>query len=186
MLNNNNSGGIFQIDPSIVKDNLKASTIHENYSETYGLSELGFRRSVVRRNLSPTVLIEKAIRNGEGILTDTGALAVTTGKFTGRSPHDKYIVDTDGIHDAINWGDVNHPISRDVFDAIKTEMIGFLNGNEVYVFDGFAGAVHRQHALLHRHGKVHDGEDGLLDLAGILGTCNDSEMGFVIDDDCRF
>ena len=138
MLNNNRSGGIFQIDPSIVKDNLKASTIHENYSETYGLSELGFRRSVVRRNLSPTVLIEKAIRNGEGILTDTGALAVTTGKFTGRSPHDKYIVDTDGIHDAINWGDVNHPISRDVFDAIKTEMIGFLNGNEVYVFDGFA------------------------------------------------
>lgn len=138
--NNNSASGVFQIDPSIVKDNQKASTIHENYSETYGLSELGLRRSVVRRNLSPTVLIEKAIRNGEGILTDTGALAVTTGKFTGRSPHDKYIVDTDGIHDMINWGDVNHPISRAVFDAIKAEMIGFLNGNEVYVFDGFAGA----------------------------------------------
>ena len=140
MLNNNSGGGFFRIDPSIVEDHQEASTIHESYSENYGLSALGLRPSVVRRNLSPTVLIEKAIRNGEGILTDTGALAVTTGKFTGRSPHDKYIVDTDGVHDAINWGDVNHPISRDVFNAIRDEMIGFLNRKEVYMFDGFAGA----------------------------------------------
>ena len=106
MLNDNNRDdmkkSIFMIDPSIAKTNQQESTIHENYSENYGLSALGIRASSVRRNLSPTVLIEKAIRNGEGILTDTGALAVTTGKFTGRSPHDKYIVDTDGlpvIHD---------------------------------------------------------------------------------------
>ena len=127
MLNNNSGGGFFRIDPAIVEDHQEASTIHESYSENYGLSALGLRPSVVRRNLSPTVLIEKAIRNGEGILTDTGALAVTTGKFTGRSPHDKYIVDTDGVHEAINWGDVNHPISRDVFNAIRDEMIGFLS-----------------------------------------------------------
>ncbi len=130
----------FMIDPSIAKKNQRAVTIHESYSENYGLSELGIKASSVRRNLSPTVLIEKAIRNGEGILTDTGALAVTTGKFTGRSPHDKYIVDTDGVHDKINWGDVNHPIGRDVFNAIKNEMAAFLGGHEVYVFDGFAGA----------------------------------------------
>ena len=108
----------FMIDPSIAKRNQRAVTIHESYSESYGLSELGIKASSVRRNLSPTVLIEKAIRNGEGILTDTGALAVTTGKFTGRSPHDKYIVDTDGVHDMITWGDVNRPIGRDVFNAI--------------------------------------------------------------------
>ena len=111
MLNDNNRDdmkkSIFMIDPSIAKTNQQESTIHENYSENYGLSALGIRASSVRRNLSPTVLIEKAIRNGEGILTDTGALAVTTGKFTGRSPHDKYIVDTDGVHDVINWGEVN-------------------------------------------------------------------------------
>ena len=130
----------FMIDPSIAKRNQRAITIHESYSESYGLSELGIKASSVRRNLSPTVLIEKAIRNGEGILTDTGALAVTTGKFTGRSPHDKYIVDTDGVHDMINWGDVNHPIGRDVFNAIKNEMCAFLGGHEVYIFDGFAGA----------------------------------------------
>ena len=144
MLNDNNRDdmkkSIFMIDPSIAKTNQQESTIHENYSENYGLSALGIRASSVRRNLSPTVLIEKAIRNGEGILTDTGALAVTTGKFTGRSPHDKYIVDTDGVHDVINWGEVNRPIGRDVFNAIKEEMIAFLGGHEVYVFDGFAGA----------------------------------------------
>ena len=130
----------FMIDPSIARRNQRAVTIHENYSESYGLSDLGIRASSVRRNLSPTVLIEKAIRNGEGILTDTGALAVTTGKFTGRSPHDKYIVDTDGVHDMINWSDVNHPIGRDVFNAIKSEMAAYLGGHEVYIFDGFAGA----------------------------------------------
>ena len=142
MPNNNDNlrKSFFMIDPSIAKKNQRAVTIHESYSESYGLSELGIKASSVRRNLSPTVLIEKAIRNGEGILTDTGALAVTTGKFTGRSPHDKYIVDTDGVHDMINWGDVNRPIGRDVFNAIKNELIAFLGGHEVYVFDGFAGA----------------------------------------------
>ena len=136
MLNKNNDDGLkksfFMIDPSIAKTTQQASTIHESYTESYGLSELGIRASSVRRNLSPTVLIEKAIRNGEGILTDTGALAVTTGKFTGRSPNDKYIVDTDGVHDMINWGDVNRPIGRDVFNAIKGELISFLGGHEVY------------------------------------------------------
>lgn len=128
------------IDPSIVADNNESYAIQETYVETYGLDKLGFRPSVVRRNLSPTVLIEKAIRNQEGILTDTGALAVTTGKFTGRSPKDKYIVDTDGVHDLINWGDVNRPISRDVFNAVRDEMIKFLDEQEVFIFDGYAGA----------------------------------------------
>ena len=130
----------FMINPAIVEDSQETYTIQENYKETYGLDALGLAPSTVHRNLSPTVLIEKAIRNGEGILTDTGALAVTTGKFTGRSPHDKYIVDTDGVHDLINWGDVNHPIDRDVFNALKEEMIDFLEGQEVYIFDGYAGA----------------------------------------------
>jgi phosphoenolpyruvate carboxykinase (ATP) len=132
--------GFFIINPAVAMDSQESDTIQENYKETYGLDALGLAPSTVYRNLSPTVLIEKAIRNGEGILTDTGALAVTTGKFTGRSPHDKYIVDTDNVHDLINWGDVNRPISREVFNAIKEEMIDFLEGQEVYIFDGFAGA----------------------------------------------
>jgi len=140
MINRDEHKSFFMIDPAIVEDNKKSYAIQESYKETYGLDTLGINPSIVHRNLSPTVLIEKAIRNGEGILTDTGALAVTTGKFTGRSPHDKYIVDTDGVHDLISWGDVNHPISRAVFNALKDEMCQFLSGKEIFIFDGYAGA----------------------------------------------
>lgn len=132
--------GFFRIDPAIAMDSQNSESIQESYRETYGLDELGIAPSVVHRNLSSTVLIEKSIINGEGILTDTGALAVTTGKFTGRSPNDKYIVDTDGVYDLINWGAVNHPIDRKVFNAIKEEMVDYLEGQEIYIFDGFAGA----------------------------------------------
>lgn len=136
----NGDQAFFMIDPSIVEDSRESAVIQDNYKETYGLDELGMYPYKVHRNLSPTVLIEKALKNNEGILTDTGALAVTTGKFTGRSPNDKYIVDTDGVHGLINWGDVNRPVDRDVFNAIKEEMIRFLDNSEVFIFDGFAGA----------------------------------------------
>ena len=58
----------------------------------------------IYRNLTPAQLIEYALTKGEGVLSSTGALVVTTGKYTGRSPKDKYIVDTPGIHNKIAWG----------------------------------------------------------------------------------
>lgn len=94
----------------------------------------------VYRNLSPAVLTEKALERGEGLLSDTGALVVTTGKYTGRSPNDKFIVDTEGVHNEIAWGKVNRPISREKFNAIKNKVTAYLQGREIFVFDGFAGA----------------------------------------------
>ncbi len=109
--------------------------------ETYGIEKLGITApKAVYRNLCPADLTERAIINGEGKLTDTGALSVMTGKYTGRSPKDKFIVDTEGVHDKIAWGSVNMPIDRSVFQAIKKEMVEYLNGKDVYIFDGFAGA----------------------------------------------
>ena len=109
--------------------------------ETYGIEKLGIvNPKAVYRNLCPAILTEKALQNGEGELMNTGALAVMTGKYTGRSPKDKFIVDTAGVHDKIAWGKVNVPISRDVFQAIRKEMTEFLSGKEIYIFDGFAGA----------------------------------------------
>ena len=108
--------------------------------ETYGLDKMGIAAKAVYRNLCPADLTERAIKNGEGKLTDTGALSVMTGKYTGRSPKDKFIVDTEGVHDKIAWGSVNMPIERSVFQAIRKEMIDYLAGKEVYIFDGFAGA----------------------------------------------
>lgn len=94
----------------------------------------------VCRNLEPCILVEKALAAGDGRLSDTGALAVNTGKYTGRSPDDKYIVDTPAIHDDIAWGKINRPISREKFLSIKEKLLSYLQNKEVYVFDGFAGA----------------------------------------------
>ena len=108
--------------------------------ETYGLEKLGIGPSAVYRNLGTAVLVEKALARGEGKLMNTGALLVNTGKYTGRSPKDKFIVDTPGVHDKIAWGNVNMPTSRETFDAIKEDMIQYLAGKEIFIFDGFAGA----------------------------------------------
>ena len=108
--------------------------------EKFGLEKLGLKPSVVYRNLEPAQLTEEAIKRGEGSLSSTGALVVTTGKYTGRSPKDKFIVDTAGVHNEIAWGSVNRPISREKFDAIKAKMIAYMEGKPIYLFDGFAGA----------------------------------------------
>ncbi|AYH41249.1 phosphoenolpyruvate carboxykinase (ATP) [Christensenella minuta] len=109
--------------------------------ETYGLEKLGILNPTeVHRNLSPALLVEAALRRGEGVLSDKGALTVTTGKYTGRSPKDKFIVDTPGVHDDIAWGSVNVPITKEKFDAIKNKLAAYLQNREIFIFDGFAGA----------------------------------------------
>ena len=94
----------------------------------------------VYRNLAPARLVEIALARGEGTLSDTGALVVKTGKYTGRSPDDKFIVDTPAIHNEIAWGAINRPIEKAKYEAIKAKMLAYLQNKELYVFDGFAGA----------------------------------------------
>ena len=65
---------------------------------------------------------------------------VKTGKYTGRSANDKFIVDTPAVHDDIAWGKVNRPIEKAKFDAIRAKVIAYLQGKEIFIFDGFAGA----------------------------------------------
>ncbi|MCI6740648.1 MAG: phosphoenolpyruvate carboxykinase (ATP) [Bacteroidales bacterium] len=109
--------------------------------ETYGIEKLGIiGPKAVYRNLSPAQLVEAALRRGEGTLSNTGALVVTTGKYTGRSPDDKFIVDTEGVHNDIAWGKVNRPISREKFNAIKAKVAAYLQNREIFIFDGMAGA----------------------------------------------
>lgn len=95
---------------------------------------------VAYRNLEPAQLVEAALRRGEGTLSDTGALVVKTGKYTGRSPDDKFIVDTPAVHDEIAWGKINVPIEKAKYDALKAKVLAYLQNKELFVFDGFAGA----------------------------------------------
>ena len=112
--------------------------------ETYGLEQLGILNpKAVYRNLEPAQLVEHALRRGEGQLSNTGALCVRTGKYTGRSPNDKFIVDSEGVHDDIAWGKINVPTTQAVFDALYEKMVAYLQNREIFVFDGFAGADSR-------------------------------------------
>src|SRR4051812_19976451 len=91
--------------------------------------------------LSVPQLVEKVLQRKEGLLTSTGAVRATTGKYTGRSPKDKYIVEEDTVKDKIDWGLVNQPISKEAFTNLYNKVLNFLKDkDEVFVFKGYAGA----------------------------------------------
>lgn len=93
------------------------------------------------RNLNYAELVAHAIKNGEGTLADSGALVVKTGKYTGRSPKDRFIVRQESINDLINWGAVNLPIEEKIFDNLYSQVIDYLMDKNLYVFDGYVGAM---------------------------------------------
>ncbi|GAB7389045.1 phosphoenolpyruvate carboxykinase (ATP) [Bacillaceae bacterium] len=107
-------------------------------SEKIALSDI-LAVANVHHNLPAPRLVEIAVERGEGILATNGALSVTTGKYTGRSPKDKYIVDEPSVREKIDWGSVNQPISRENFRRIFDKVLSYLKGRELFVFDGFAG-----------------------------------------------
>ncbi|ACE06397.1 hypothetical protein Aasi_1049 [Candidatus Amoebophilus asiaticus 5a2] len=86
-------------------------------------------------------LVEHAIHNSEGVLSAEGALVCSTGKFTGRSPQDKFIVEDEKTRDTIWWGPVNNPFDSKQFDALYEKVTQFLQGKRVYIRDGYASAL---------------------------------------------
>ncbi len=92
-------------------------------------------------NLSPAQLVEQALIRGEGVLAENGALAADTGKFTGRSPKDKFIVYDDVTADTVWWGDVNFKFDADKFEALYDKVVSHLNGKEVFIRDAYACAL---------------------------------------------
>src|SRR3954470_16851095 len=90
-------------------------------------------------NPSQAVLTEQALSRGEGSLSDQGALVFATGKYTGRSPKDKFIVREPSCEAEIDWGDVNQPFAPEAFDALHNRVLAHLRGREIWVQDVFAG-----------------------------------------------
>ena len=104
------------------------------------LEKMNINFGKIERNLPIATLIEIAIQRNEGLLSNSGALSVKTGKFTGRSPDDKFIVDDEITHDIVDWGKVNHPIASEKFDNIFERMKQHVSGKDFFIFDGFVGA----------------------------------------------
>ena len=92
---------------------------------------------------SPAKLVEMALIRDEGILSSTGSLVIETGAYTGRSPKDRFIVDTPDVHDNVAWGEVNVPISQEHYDKIFYEVVEYFSKRRVFLVHGIAGADRR-------------------------------------------
>lgn len=101
--------------------------------------------STVFYQLSPSELVEKALENREGLLADSGALAVDTGEFTGRSPKDRFIVADEITENAVWWGDINIKFNPAKFDALYDKVVQYLSDKSIYVRDGYACADPEYH-----------------------------------------
>jgi len=95
--------------------------------------------------LTPAELVEAAIQRNEGTLADSGALAIDTGEFTGRSPKDRFVVDDNITHDTVWWGKVNIKFDPSKFDALLNKVTTYLAGKDIFVRDSSACANEKCH-----------------------------------------
>ncbi len=108
---------------------------------SFGVDQQGITGAgTVYWNLSPARLVELAIQRGEATLTAEGALVCETGQHTGRSPNDKFVVKDPETDGDIWWGEVNRPFEKEKFEALLARAQEYLQGKDIFVFDGYAGA----------------------------------------------
>jgi phosphoenolpyruvate carboxykinase (ATP) len=96
---------------------------------------------LVRSNLSVAELYEYAIRAGEGVVAAEGPLVVRTGKHTGRSPQDKFIVREPSSEGKIWWGEVNKPLAEEHYDRLRARLVEYVADKTLYAQDCFIGAA---------------------------------------------
>jgi len=109
-------------------------------TKTISLKEYGIESDNVKYQLSPEQLHNITIEKGMGKEASSGALAINTGEFTGRSPMDRFIVKDKITEDKVWWGDINIPFESDKFDALYNNVVSYLNDKEIFVRDAYACA----------------------------------------------
>jgi phosphoenolpyruvate carboxykinase (ATP) len=90
-------------------------------------------------NLSTPDLVEHIVARGEGVLIKDGAIAVRTGKHTGRAPNDKFIVKVGDAVENVHWGKANKPFSQEDFDNLHAKILSYFQGKDVFVLDAVGG-----------------------------------------------
>lgn len=91
-------------------------------------------------NLSPEALVAQTISRQQGELSDAGALVIKTGKFTGRSPKDRFIVKDAITASTVDWGAINQPIEAKYYETLRTKVLAYLNDKDLFVRDAYACA----------------------------------------------
>ncbi|ERJ58604.1 phosphoenolpyruvate carboxykinase (ATP) [Sphingobacterium paucimobilis] len=109
-------------------------------SSSFDLNSIGLDAGTIHWNLSNEKLTAQTLELGQGSLNDKGALCVNTGKFTGRSPKDKFVVKDSLTENSVDWGDINIAITKEIFDNLYQKMRSYLAGKEVWVRNCYAGA----------------------------------------------
>lgn len=104
------------------------------------LAYLALNPKAIKYQLTVPELIEEAILNKEGTLAENGALAVDTGKFTGRSPKDRFIVDDAITNNTVWWGDINIKFETSKFDLLYSRVMEYLKEKTIYVRDAYVCA----------------------------------------------
>jgi phosphoenolpyruvate carboxykinase (ATP) len=92
------------------------------------------------RNLSTAELYEHAVRNGEGTISAHGSLVVRTGKHTGRSPKDKFVVREPSSEKKVWWGEINHPLAEEDYDRLRARLVQYVADRPMYSQDLYIGA----------------------------------------------
>ncbi|MEL0653269.1 phosphoenolpyruvate carboxykinase (ATP) [Algibacter sp. TI.3.09] len=112
----------------------------ETMTKQADLKQYGIDAAKVNWNLSPEELQKIAVAEGSGEETANGTLVIKTGKFTGRSPQDRFIVKDDYTAERVWWGKTNKAVSPENFDKLEAEIKKYLSGKEIYARDGYVCA----------------------------------------------
>jgi phosphoenolpyruvate carboxykinase (ATP) len=110
------------------------------FAKSISLNELGIENAKIQYQLTPNELHDITIQSGQGVENSTGALAINTGEFTGRSPQDRFIVKDSITEDKVWWGKVNIPFEPAAFDALYKKVTAYLSNKEVFVRDSYVCA----------------------------------------------
>jgi phosphoenolpyruvate carboxykinase (ATP) len=116
----------------------------ETLTKSISLTDLGFPVKKINYQWTPQELIDETVKKGMGSIADSGALMVNTGKFTGRSPKDRFIVKDEYTKDRVWWSDINQAFDPIAFDRLHQKMLDYIKDKEVYVRDAFACALDSQ------------------------------------------
>ena len=107
---------------------------------TTGPDRIGDRIEATHRNLSTAELYEHAMRNGEGVISAHGSLVVRTGKHTGRSPKDKFVVREPSSADKVWWGEINQPLAESRYEGLRGRLMANIADRPIYSQDLYIGA----------------------------------------------